>query len=40
MRPVYPGDALRSRMSVLEARASRSRPELGLVHFLFEMLER
>lgn len=29
--PVYPGDALEMRMEILDARVSRSRPELGLV---------
>lgn len=30
-RPVYPGDVLRAQIEVLEKRASRSRPEMGLV---------
>lgn len=29
--PVFAGDELRARMEVLEARVSRSRPELGLI---------
>jgi acyl dehydratase len=31
--PVRPGDELRVEMEVLEARASKSRPEMGLVKF-------
>jgi acyl dehydratase len=38
LRPVRPGDGLRSRVSVLDARPSRSRPELGLVQFRFDVL--
>ncbi|WP_112662707.1 MaoC family dehydratase [Microvirga flavescens] len=38
LKPVRPGDTLRSRMSVLESRASQSRPDLGLVRFQFEVL--
>jgi len=30
-KPVYPGDTLRVRLEVLEARAMSSRPEVGLV---------
>jgi acyl dehydratase len=30
-RPVYPGDTLTARSTVVEARASRSRPETGIV---------
>ena len=32
-RPVRPGDELRVEMEVLEARASKSRPEMGFVKF-------
>jgi acyl dehydratase len=35
--PVRPGDRLTVRATVLETRASRTRPEMGLVNFLFEM---
>ena len=38
LKPVRPGDTLRSRMTVLESRPSSSRPTLGLVRFQFEML--
>jgi len=38
LKPVRPGDTLRSRMTILESRASKSRPSIGLVRFLFEML--
>ena len=37
--PVHPGANLRSRMTVLEARPSRSRPEVGLVQFRFDVLD-
>jgi acyl dehydratase len=36
--PVRPGDSLVSRRTVLETRESRSRPEMGLARFLFEVL--
>jgi acyl dehydratase len=36
--PVRPNDALRSRASVREARPSKSRPSIGLLHFHFEVL--
>ena len=32
-KPVYPGDELRVETEVLESRASKSRPEMGLVKF-------
>jgi acyl dehydratase len=38
VRPVAPGDSLVSKVTVLESRASKSRPDLGLVRFGFEML--
>lgn len=38
LRPVRPGDTLRSRMTVVDARASKSRPSLGLVQFEFELV--
>jgi acyl dehydratase len=38
VKPVRPGDTLRSRMTVLESRISKSRPSLGLVRFHFDML--
>lgn len=37
LAPVRPGDRLTVRATVLETRASRTRPEMGLVNFLFEM---
>jgi acyl dehydratase len=37
-RPVRPGDRLRIRVTVAEARASRSKPDRGLVHSLVEAL--
>lgn len=38
VKPVRPGDTLRSRMTVLESRRSKSRPSLGLVRFHFDMI--
>jgi len=38
LKPVRPGDTLRSRMRILESRPSKSRPSIGLVRFGFEML--
>lgn len=38
LRPVRPGDRLHARQTVLETKASRSRPEMGLVRFRFELL--
>ena len=37
-RPVRPGDTLRARVTVTEARRSRSKPDRGLVHSFVEML--
>jgi acyl dehydratase len=37
MRPVRPGDVLSGRSVVLEARASKSRPQVGLVRFRHEV---
>ena len=38
MKPVRPGDVLRARRRILGARASSSRPEMGLVHIGNEIL--
>lgn len=38
LRPVRPGDTLRIRVTVAEARASRSKPDRGLVHSAVEAL--
>jgi acyl dehydratase len=35
--PIRPGDQLMLRATVLETRASNSRPDMGLVRFLFEL---
>lgn len=35
MRPLRPGDTIRARHTVLETRASRSRPDIGFVRFRF-----
>jgi acyl dehydratase len=40
LRPLRPGDRVSARHTVLEARASRSRPDLGLVRFRFELVNR
>ena len=37
-RPVRPGDLLRIRVAVLEARRSRSKPDRGIVRTLIEVL--
>lgn len=37
LAPVRPGDRLTVRRTVLETRTSQSRPEMGLVRFLFEL---
>jgi acyl dehydratase len=39
LNPLRPGTRIRIRSTVLESRASNSRPEMGLVKFLFEMLD-
>ncbi|MEQ8232328.1 MAG: MaoC family dehydratase [Gammaproteobacteria bacterium] len=39
LRPVRPGDVLRVRVSVLDARVSRSKPDRGLVHSAIEVLD-
>jgi acyl dehydratase len=38
LRPVRPGDTLAAHRTVLEAKTSRSRPEMGLVRFHFALL--
>ncbi len=38
VRPVRPGDVLSVRHTVLEAKESRSRPDIGLVRFRFEVV--
>jgi acyl dehydratase len=38
LAPVRPGDSLTLRATVKDTRASRSRPELGFVTMLFEMI--
>ena len=39
LKPLRPGTRIRLRATVLETRASASRPQMGLVRFLFEMLD-
>jgi acyl dehydratase len=38
LKPVRPGDTLRSRMTVVDTRPSKSRPSIGFVQFKFELL--
>jgi acyl dehydratase len=38
LRPVRPGDTLRVRTTVTDARRSRSKPDRGIVHSLVEVL--
>jgi acyl dehydratase len=38
LRPVYPGDHLRGQFTCLESRISGSRPDLGIVKVLYELL--
>lgn len=38
LRPVRPGDSLRARIRVVEARVSRNRPEIGLARFETQVL--
>lgn len=39
LAPLRPGTRIRIRSTVLETRASNSRPEMGLVKFLFELID-
>jgi len=39
LAPLRPGESVRARATVLETRASRSRPQLGFVRFLFELFD-
>jgi acyl dehydratase len=39
LKPLRAGESIRVRATVLETRASRSRPQLGFVKFLFELLD-
>jgi len=38
LKPLHPGDELTLRYTVLDARASKSRPRIGIVQFRFEMI--
>lgn len=40
LKPVYPGDVLRVRMSILEARPMNSRPHVGLTRSRWEAIAR
>ena len=37
LRPVRPGDTLAGTATVLSTRGSKNRPDMGIVHFLFEL---
>jgi acyl dehydratase len=39
LKPLRPGTSIRVRATVLDKRASSSRPEMGLVKFLFEVID-
>ncbi|MBI1202101.1 MAG: dehydratase [Rhodopseudomonas sp.] len=39
LKPLRPGTTIRVRATVKEARASNSRPEMGLVKFFYEVLD-
>lgn len=39
LAPVYPGDVLTLRRTVVESRTSKSKPDMGLVTFRFELLK-
>ncbi len=39
LKPLRPGTSIRVRASVLDTRASASRPDMGLVKFLFEVID-
>jgi acyl dehydratase len=39
LKPLRPGATIRIRSTILETRASNSRPEMGLVRFLFEVID-
>jgi acyl dehydratase len=39
LKPLRPGTRIRVRSTVLDIRASGSRPDMGLVKFLFEVLD-
>jgi acyl dehydratase len=38
LKPLRPEDTITLRATVLETRASKSRPEMGLIRFLYEMV--
>jgi len=38
LKPVRPGDTLRVRVTVMESTPSRSRPQMGIVHFKEEVI--
>jgi acyl dehydratase len=38
LRPVFPGDVLSVRREILDARASSSKPDRGVVRFRFQLM--
>jgi len=40
VKPLRPGDDITLRTTVLDTRVSRSRPEMGLINFRFELIDR
>jgi acyl dehydratase len=39
LAPIRPGQRIKARATVIETRASRSRPDLGFVKFRFELID-
>jgi acyl dehydratase len=39
LAPLRPGQRIKARATVLETRASRSRPDMGFVKFRFELID-
>ncbi len=39
LKPLRPGTQIRVRATVLESRPSKSRPEMGLIKFRYEVLD-
>jgi acyl dehydratase len=39
LKPLRPGTSIRVRATVLETRTSKSRPEIGFIKFLYEVLD-
>jgi acyl dehydratase len=39
LKPLRPGTRIRVRATIMETRESKSRPEMGLAKYLFEMID-